>query len=210
MLTSELNGTQKPLIQAILSNCLHLRCRRTCASYRFSSDLLSTKSGHWWLDLFSWVPLYFDHWRFFDRSVFSWGNSLGGYIVLCYELHELVTEQFALQEHISLWFFQKPQLFDCVVRLSRLLDLLANSAAKEIIYVLYNLMQAHVKLAIIANNSFCAKIRRDWDVACKLVTNVFAIIFLLKYWFVRILNQRPLFIILSQLLAKGIYLFDNF
>ena len=91
-----------------------------------------------------------------------------------------------------------------------MLDLFANSTAKEIIYVLYNLMQAHVKLAIIANNSFCAKIRRDWDVACKLVTNVFAIIFLLKYWFVRILNQRPLFIILSQLLAKGIYLFDNF
>ena len=153
MLTSELNRTLKPLVQAILSNYLHLRCRRTLARYRFSSYLLSAKSGHWWFVLFSWISLYFDHFRSFDRSIFSWGNSHGSYKtfyfsfscnVLCYELHELVTEQFALQEHISIWFFQKPQLFYCVVRLSRVLDLLANSTAKEIIYVLCNWMQAHV------------------------------------------------------------------
>ena len=102
MLASQLNGTLKPLIQAILSNCLHLRCRRACASNRFSSYLLSAKSGHWWFVFFSWISLNFDYFRFFDRSIFSRGNSLGSYIVLCYELHELVTEQFALQEHISI------------------------------------------------------------------------------------------------------------
>lgn len=96
MLAFDLNRTLEPIIQAILSDGLYLRSRRTSASNRFSSDLLSAESRHRRFLLLSRISLYFDHLRFFYRSIFSWGNSLGNYIVLIYELHELVTEKFAL------------------------------------------------------------------------------------------------------------------
>ena len=129
MLTAELNWTLKSIIQAILVNRLHLRSGRTFASDWFSSDLLSAKSGHRRFYLFSWISLNLDYYRFFYRSIFSRGNSLGNYIVIRYEFYELVTEKFALEKHISICFFQKPQLLNSVVRLGRVLNLRANLTA---------------------------------------------------------------------------------
>ena len=197
MFTTELNRALEPLIQAILCSRVHLRSGRTCASDRFSSDLLSAKSGHRRFYFFSWISFHLDNLRFFYRSIFSWGNSLGNYIVIRYEFHELVTEKFAFEKNFSIWLLQKPQLLYCVARMDRVLNLGTSLTAKETIYVLDNLMHAHVKLVIIAKNTFCAKIRRNRDVARELFTNILTSILFLKNRFVGILYQRPILIELS-------------
>ena len=135
MFTTELNRALEPFIQAILSSKVHLRSWRTCASDRFSSDLLSAKSGHRRFYFFSWISLHLDNLRFFYRSIFSWGNSPGNYIVIRYELYELVTEKFAFEKNISTWLLQKLQLLYSVVRMDKVPNPGANMIAKETIYV---------------------------------------------------------------------------
>ena len=135
MFTTELNRALEPFIQAILCSRVHLRSWRTCASDRFSSDLLSAKSGHRRFYFLSWISLHLDNLRFFYRSIFSWGNSPGNYIVIRYELYELVTEKFAFEKNISTWLLQKLQLLYSEVIMDGVLYLWANLTAKETIYV---------------------------------------------------------------------------